>query len=788
MRCLDVILLATLLHLAYAFSATRNAEQLVQLRPDNSANDVLQKILQEDEASSHQSPILLEGMVTKRRAIGKHLVFLDIVPLDLPEIQQGRIGSKDKKRSSSIYDEIELITPVQAILRRDVWNGSMNENKDSPDNTISSYDVYHKIIQPGAHVQLNGHAGPSRNANEAVLFCQNAKFTLVNDNPQHVRNVLRFVKEGVLDFGEVLDALPCIDDSEELITTIGLGNQENRISFGDAAVEVLERFPRNFLCNPSKLMGSTNSQKVKLLPPAPSEYGKAPELVLDDSGETGDVSTIADLLQEQSNLLPNEYKQFTISGWVQNRRRYQGSITVLELVDEFSSLAKTGTDDADNGDEESNSNAARISELRDLWKMRIYSVLHPDALQPSDDATRSSIELSETYGNILGTGARVMLKGYMSAKSKEDAAVFWVTNCRLLRSSWRLSTVKQALDLLHEGKFDVDEASDALELSGGYSEAQGIANGSTSATERQWMAAEITQKLQGENSRVGTITSSMKQSLETFADARIRYPMEKMTRPEVDAVTAIRESVLQKSRDGTRWQRAKRPQLQFMIQQISTVLRSHPDFGSRKLKLVDIGGGRGLLSNLLAEHFGEDAVEVQVVDISRQATNNGMMTAKRRGLQNIQYQALDATELDVTGVDVVVALHACGALTDVALGHAVCQGAGFVVCPCCFRSNPHLRVSVPAGKNKRSMVTAEDWLEVDPMMYGCLKQLAELQGDINMASKAMHTINGLRATAANKLWHYARRPEINLDISIKSFPVGFSTRNLCLVGKFDGNK
>jgi cyclopropane fatty-acyl-phospholipid synthase-like methyltransferase len=102
------------------------------------------------------------------------------------------------------------------------------------------------------------------------------------------------------------------------------------------------------------------------------------------------------------------------------------------------------------------------------------------------------------------------------------------------------------------------------------------------------------------------------------------------------------------------------------VEQIATVLRSHPDYGKRKLNVVDIGGGKGLLSNLLAETFGEDVVQVQVIDISRSATANGMMRAKRRGLENVRFDAMDATKVDVqSNKDVVVALHACGALSDV---------------------------------------------------------------------------------------------------------------------------
>ena len=198
-----------------------------------------------------------------------------------------------------------------------------------------------------------------------------------------------------------------------------------------------------------------------------------------------------------------------------------------------------------------------------------------------------------------------------------------------------------------------------------------------------------------------------------------------------------------------------------MIEQIANVLRSHPEYGQRVLKVVDIGGGRGLLSNFLAETFGDSAIDVKVIDISKSATNNGQMRARRQGITNIKFEARDATTLPFDDVDVVVALHACGVLSDVALGHATCQGAGFVICPCCFKSNPHLRVSIPAEESGgvTKLVTAEEFLGVDPSEYVHLKHLAELQGDINIASKAMHTICGLRALAVS------RRSAANLDVS-----------------------
>jgi len=769
---LAILIAATLLESASAFSAVETTSaSLIRLRPETANNVLLNLLIEDDDSSDHQSLVMLEGLVSRRRAIGKHLVFLDILPKDLPRIDT------TKRTKKAVYDDVISTPVVQAVMRRDFWDCADDINK------TSSYDVYQKIIQPGVHVQLTGHAESSRNANEAVLFCHSAAYLLANDDPRHLRNVLRYAIEGFLDIDQVIDALPCIG-REDLTNMLGIGKlSPSDHSLEEIASEILMKFPRNYLCNPSKLVGSTNSMKRKLLPPAPLEYLNVPSFCIDQNDPGEEVVSIANIIQQQKQmntqnlLISDTHKQFTISGWVQKRRRFQESISILELVEEFSSLSSLSieTDDAEDA-------TARDSLLKKL--RRLYAVLHPDALLIGSNGDGTSINVSETYGNVLCPGARVMLKGYITAGSSDDVPVFWAMSCRLLRSSWRPSAVRHVLDLLHEGKFAVDEAATALNLTGGYSEAENIAKGTTSTTERQWMAAELTQSLQGENSRTGKITSLMVQSLNSFAYARNNYPVGKINLESELDWSPVSES--KASSEESRWQRVKKPQLKFMIDQIGAVLRSHPEYGQRTLKVVDIGGGKGLLSNVLAEVFGIDIVEVQVVDISISATNNGMMRAKRRGLQNIRFDALDATTLDVSGVDVVVALHACGALSDVALGHAACQGAGFVVCPCCFLSNSQLRVSVPSdGSDSSDLVTVEEWLKVDPTQYGQLKQLAEVQGDIYIASEAMHTLCGLRSMAVDRLWQGGKTPEAKLDVTIKKFPIGFSTRNFCIVGKFD---
>lgn len=234
-----------------------------------------------------------------------------------------------------------------------------------------------------------------------------------------------------------------------------------------------------------------------------------------------------------------------------------------------------------------------------------------------------------------------------------------------------------------------------------------------------------------------------------------------------------------------RWQRAKRPQLQWMTDQIFKIVQSHPDFGSRPLHLLDIGGGRGHLANYLASKLGENVVKVHVIDIDSRTVRNGKLEAEQRSL-NVEYRVGDASKLlqHEHDVDVVVALHACGVLTDIALAHAVINKAALVITPCCFRSNPHLQITmhkIIENGTCQDLVSQSTWLGVDENELDTIKFAAELQGDIETSGKAIHTICALRAQAVLN-YHGAAN---TMDLRLKTFPISFSTRNYCIVASFN---
>ena len=405
---------------------------------------------------------------------------------------------------------------------------------------------------------------------------------------------------------------------------------------------------------------------------------------------------------------------------------------------------------------------------------RCPCILHPDLLRHE--------EAANVYGNLLCAGSRVMLEGYVVHEKGHGTPTLWVTNVQLLRSSWRPMVIRYLIELLVRDEFDMEEAADALNID----LLQAAELSQLDLTERQWKANEISRTLQDSQTRMASVSKDMMQVLASFEGLRKAFPRQvqdeytlSMSSNNVD----VRETnLLATNSEGTWWQRKKRPQLEFMGRQIQNVVRSHPEFGKRKLRILDVGGGKGVLAHYLAQLLGDD-VQVQVIDIARGAIKNGMMRSKRLALASpVEFFVGDASQFE-SETDVVVALHACGSLSDVALGHAVNHGAGFVICPCCFRSNPHLRVPVQHDGSIRQFQSPHEWLYVDANDLDTIKRISEIQGDDQLASEGMHTLCAIRAEAVRRRSEKRADNGKDLEVSVKTFPVSYSTRNFCLVGK-----
>jgi SAM-dependent methyltransferase len=229
-----------------------------------------------------------------------------------------------------------------------------------------------------------------------------------------------------------------------------------------------------------------------------------------------------------------------------------------------------------------------------------------------------------------------------------------------------------------------------------------------------------------------------------------------------------------------------------MCDQIQKLVQEHPAYGKRKLSILDIGGGKGLLAHFLGQSI--DNVEIHVVDISAGAIANGLKKTQRMqnwtsafALSPVTFQVADASEsvLKESKADLVVSLHGCGHLSDIALAHALHRRASFVIAPCCFRSNSHLKI--PTDSNgKEARVPVHEWLGIPEEDWSKLKLLAEVQGDIASANLGMTIINSLRTKAMNnklRILENNEHTQTSGKIEMLSFPVEYSTRNIVLVGR-----
>jgi SAM-dependent methyltransferase len=579
------------------------------------------------------------------------------------------------------------------------------------------YQGYRKSILSGACLYLEGNAAPTRNPGEAVLMIHRMQILQLPRQPQHIRAIISMVASGELPLEEVAEASLI---SADLFKKSLIQEQGNRKPYNELVQLIMSTLPPL-----SMDLELSITNKLKL---SPTKFVDPPHQV------SMNVSSVKETLSVQEVATLTSPRAVATVGFVQNRRRFENNVTIAILVDALNPLS---IDREDVG-------------MVDMT--RLECILHPDIFNAAT-----------MYGNLLTVGSGVWVSGFLVASEEEGrSTALWVKEARLVRASWRPITLRYILDMLYEGELPVDETAQALRIS--IAEAEEIA-ALDDLTARQWRANQLSANLQSAQSRAGSLSPEVMMILDQKCRLRTRWPLRATPGTQIEP-----SSSLQRGSPGSRWQRKKRPQLEWMVREITEIIKAHGDYGKRTLNILDVGGGKGKLANYLAQSL---KVHVHVVDIAQGAINNGAMQSKRLNL-TVNYQLADAstTQFLDQPIDIVVALHACGHLSDVSLAHAIQHQAGFVICPCCFLSNPGLRIP---GTGE----TVEEFLRIPSAEWSALKCLAEVQGDFSLSSQAIHEICAVRAEAVSQKVR-------NCEIEIKSFPVQYSTRNLCLVGRIKG--
>jgi SAM-dependent methyltransferase len=103
-------------------------------------------------------------------------------------------------------------------------------------------------------------------------------------------------------------------------------------------------------------------------------------------------------------------------------------------------------------------------------------------------------------------------------------------------------------------------------------------------------------------------------------------------------------------------------------------------------RVVDLGGGHGLVAAvlLILDDTSPRAVVVDTaIPPSAAAVRDALVEDWPRLAGRIEFVTAAIDEVAIADTDVVVSVHACGALTDAVIDRAVAAGARLAVLPCC---------------------------------------------------------------------------------------------------------
>lgn len=207
--------------------------------------------------------------------------------------------------------------------------------------------------------------------------------------------------------------------------------------------------------------------------------------------------------------------------------------------------------------------------------------------------------------------------------------------------------------------------------------------------------------------------------------------------------------------------RKKHPQIAWFLRRIffTTATTQPPLFHH----ILDVGGGRGDLAVALA--LQQEHLHVSIVDTNASSLAAARVFAEQQGVGDRMHTIeSDFTTFAQAGVpssptvpvfDLVVALHACGDLSDWAMKFATTRGLPFIVCPCCF-----------SKLSQQSTAT----------------RLAELSARPDISRRAMHIINSRRCRKI-MMGNESDMAETKYCVELEEYDREWSSRNQVIIGK-----
>lgn len=180
---------------------------------------------------------------------------------------------------------------------------------------------------------------------------------------------------------------------------------------------------------------------------------------------------------------------------------------------------------------------------------------------------------------------------------------------------------------------------------------------------------------------------------ELLHDRAKQRPIESANKPYLYAlgITDAKGVVLKTAQDKFR-------QINKYIEILDGLLKPLPN---KKLRIVDMGAGKGYLTFALYDHLANNLkrdAEIIGVEMRAELVKQCNDIAQNAGFNGLTFKEGSIDAYDCTGADVVIALHACDTATDDAISKAVkAQASLIVVAPCCHKQIRRAMKQSPEG-------------------------------------------------------------------------------------------